>query len=309
MAQTNPGQAPELNKVNFKPKTEINEYLVDDFNVEIYEEYPIWKHLFQPLEFFNLLYEQNEIICANTDKKPELEYHIRQLNLSEDQFLYFLSKLLTLISPDHQSDAQLTLCHRFIKKQYDLLYEKLCGKYDYLPRSYVFMNVKKHLKTLKMNNEKIEFLINISTDFKQNKNILGPLDEIDFVENCELEIKKLEKLSAFTAPPKQIKKSDSKLSLRQIALLHCYEDKLITRDAAKSIASEHNYNSGDKLYQFFTFYNDRRHRIGIVEGSATETTLKSKIELLEGIIVLLNNNPKAKNRVVDELQLLMSKSD
>jgi len=100
------------------------------------------------------------------------------------------------------------------------------------------------------------------------------------------------------------------LSLRQIALLCCYEGEVITRGGvANKKASDNGHKSGDKLYQLFTFYIDRRHRIKIVEGSKIETTLKAKIELLEDVIQLLKHNTHGQKKAIDELKLLKSSSD
>lgn len=64
------------------------------------------------------------------------------------------------------------------------------------------------------------------------------------------------------------------LSLRQIALLCCYKGEIITRgEVANRKALDNGYKSGDKLYQMFSFYSDRRHRINIIEGAKSDTTL------------------------------------
>ena len=98
------------------------------------------------------------------------------------------------------------------------------------------------------------------------------------------------------------------LSLRQIALLCCYKGEIITRgEVANRKALDNGYKSGDKLYQMFSFYSDRRHRINIIEGAKSDTTLDVKIKLMESVIELLQYDLKAQKAAIDELKSLKSK--
>ncbi len=97
----------------------------------------------------------------------------------------------------------------------------------------------------------------------------------------------------------------NKPTLRQIALLYSLEGKSIIRgDNANSIAATYNHNSGDRLYNLFSFYSNRRHRIAIVEGHSCETGYKQKVELFSTVIEMLNHNERVKSKATDELNLL-----
>jgi hypothetical protein len=206
-------------KVNFTPKTDIEEYLNNDFNLEIFEdltENEVWQGIFEPLEFLNLLYEQFEIVYANTDKPLSVVKHLFGLKLEQTKLYYLLHYLLRYISIQNGHeiaiiiDQQLSICWDFIKKEYDKLEAKLFPKTEPEPQpekenKYDFQKVKQHIETLTTTKDKIKYLIEIKTDFLQNKSGLALDIGKTFDEKCELEIKKLKevlKLEAHTATPK-----------------------------------------------------------------------------------------------------------
>lgn len=92
-----------------------------------------------------------------------------------------------------------------------------------------------------------------------------------------------------------------KQSLKEIALKYVYEDKIITRENANQIAVKFGHNSGDKLYQFFTFYYARANRKADPEG---KIKLLNKIRLFESVIMILSE--KAKLKALAELEILRS---
>lgn len=94
---------------------------------------------------------------------------------------------------------------------------------------------------------------------------------------------------------------ESKLTLRQIALIHVYEGKMITRESGKRIAENHNHKSGDGLYNYYTEYTSTANRKGNPE---THRKLKNKIKLFESILSHLSNENK--QRAIDELNILKS---
>ena len=74
-----------MTKVNFTPKTDIEEYLNNDFNLEIFKdltENKDWQGTFEPLEFLNLIYEQFEIVNANKEKPLTVVKHLFGLKRS-----------------------------------------------------------------------------------------------------------------------------------------------------------------------------------------------------------------------------------
>ena len=87
-------------KVNFTPQTDIETYLNNDFNIEIFNnlnENEDWQGTFEPLEFLNLLYEQFEIVNANKAKPISVKKHLLNLDLKQHQLYYLLSFLKHLI--------------------------------------------------------------------------------------------------------------------------------------------------------------------------------------------------------------------
>ncbi len=87
--------------------------------------------------------------------------------------------------------------------------------------------------------------------------------------------------------------------LREIALLNYYKGKRITREKANSFLKGAQQKSGEKLYQFFSFYTKRANRIGVEE---TERKAGNKIKFFEKVIGKLK--PKEKKKAMEDLQTL-----
>ena len=205
-------------KVNFTPKTDIEEYLNNDFNLEIFEdltENEDWQGTFEPLEFLNLLYEQFEIVNANKEKPITVVKHLFGLKLEQTKLYYLLYYLKRHIykhsgSEYEPKDKQLSICRGFIEKEYDKLEAELYPKAEPEPQSekenkYDFQKVKQHIETLTTVKDKILYLTEIKTDFLQNKSGWDLDTGTPFDRKCELEIKKLNevlKLEAHTTTPK-----------------------------------------------------------------------------------------------------------
>lgn len=205
-------------KVNFTPKTDIEEYLNNDFNLEIFEdltENEDWQGTFKPLEFLNLLYEQFEIVNANKEKPLSVVKHLFGLKLEQTKLYYLLYYLKRHIykhsgSEYEPKDKQLSICRGFIEKGYDKLEAELYPKTEPEPQpekenKYDFQKVKQHIETLATVKDKILYLTEIKTDFLQNKSGWDLDIGTPFDRKCELEIKKLNevlKLEAHTTTPK-----------------------------------------------------------------------------------------------------------
>lgn len=205
-------------KVNFTPKTDIEEYLNNDFNLEIFEdltENEDWQGTFEPLDFLNLLYEQFEIVNANKEKPLSIVKHLFGLKLEQTKLYYLLYYLNRLIykhsgSEYEPKDKQLSICRGFIEKEYDKLEAELYPKTEPEPQpekenKYDFQKVKQHIETLTTVKDKILYLTEIKTDFLQNKSGWDLDLGTPFDRKCELEIKKLNdvlKLEAHTTTPK-----------------------------------------------------------------------------------------------------------
>lgn len=96
-------------------------------------------------------------------------------------------------------------------------------------------------------------------------------------------------------------KEKAHLSIAQIALIYCYERKPITRINSNQIAKEHGHNSGEKLFQRFTFYSSLQNRKG-KPFPPTSKKFENKIALLESVIEKLSS--QAKSKATDELNAL-----
>lgn len=201
-------------KVNFTPKTDIEEYLNNDFNLEIFEyltEIEDWQGTFETLDFLNLLYEQFEIVNANKKKPLSVVKHLLGLKLEQTKLyhlLYYLERYIYKHSGSEYEpkDIQLSICRGFIEKEYDKLEEELCPKTEpEKENKYDFQKVKLHIETLTTVKDKILYLTEIKTDFLQNKNSWDLDFGTPFDRKCELEIEKLNevlKLETATTTPK-----------------------------------------------------------------------------------------------------------
>lgn len=96
-------------------------------------------------------------------------------------------------------------------------------------------------------------------------------------------------------------KPKPKLTINQIALTYAYSEIQITRENGNEIAKEYGHNSGEKLFQRFTFYSSSANRKGKPQ-LCTPKKLKNKIELLESVFEHLPKNKR--NRIKDEIKIL-----
>lgn len=92
-----------------------------------------------------------------------------------------------------------------------------------------------------------------------------------------------------------------KLKIDQIALKYAYEGLQITRENGNDIAKEYGHNSGEKLFQRFTYYSSSANRKGN-PNLCTPKKLDNKIKLIESIIELLPTDKQ--ERAKDEVSLL-----
>lgn len=102
-------------------------------------------------------------------------------------------------------------------------------------------------------------------------------------------------------PPQQTEKPKPELTINQIALKYVYSDFQITRENGNEIAKQYGHNSGEKLFQRFTFYSSLANRKG-KPHPCTPKKLKNKIELLESVIELLPVDKQS--RAKDEVSIL-----
>lgn len=127
------------------------------------------------------------------------------------------------------------------------------------------------------------------------------------VNKVEEQVKKYPRLFAtfdkceHNLPPQQTETKTDKLKVNQIALIHVYEGKQITRENGNDIAKEYGHNSGEKLFQRFTYYSSSANRKG-KPNLCTPKKLDNKIKLIESIIELLPTDKQ--ERAKDEVSIL-----
>ena len=102
-------------------------------------------------------------------------------------------------------------------------------------------------------------------------------------------------------PPKLIEKHKPELTINQIALKYAYSEKQITRKNGDEIAEQHGHNSGEKLFQRFTYYLSQANRKG-KPIPCTPKKLNNKINLINSVIDLLPTDKQ--ERAKDEVSIL-----
>jgi len=116
---------------------------------------------------------------------------------------------------------------------------------------------------------------------------------IKAIEQCKTNIEQL--------PPQPIVKKKAELKIDQIALKYAYEGLQITRENGNEIAKEYGHNSGEKLFQRFTYFSSSANRKG-KPVLCTPKKLNNKIKLIESVIELLPTDKQ--ERAKDEVLIL-----
>lgn len=124
-----------MKKVNFIPKTDIDEYLNNCYNIEIFNfltENDLFCEEPEPLEFLNLFYEQLEIINANKEKPIAVVKHLLGLKLDRIKRYYllyclenYIIKCSNIAYEDNDTYFKLKNCADFIEKERKKLKAKL----------------------------------------------------------------------------------------------------------------------------------------------------------------------------------------
>lgn len=105
-----------VKKDGFQPKTDFEDYLTNDFNLEIYRdltEDEDWKGLFEPLEFFNLLYQLIHFVDQHKNKPVTVKKHLSGLKLNQECLYYLIDRLYSYYCMESK-DKQLEICNDMI---------------------------------------------------------------------------------------------------------------------------------------------------------------------------------------------------
>ena len=87
------------------------------------------------------------------------------------------------------------------------------------------------------------------------------------------------------------------LTLGQVALIRFYNNEPVTRQNHNAIARQYGHNSGEKLFQKYTYYSSSSNRKG-AEDSLTK--LKNKVELFESVLdyIAAPHLPKIQEEII-----------
>jgi hypothetical protein len=241
---------------------ELDDYLDNEFNLEIYEDLTEgdWQETFEsPLAFFRLLYEQFEFVKNNKSKPTKIVTTLNKLQLDEYQRYYLFYYLQELLRREEYSDSgvqdrRLKICLTFIEKEFDKLNEELfpekIGKHD--AENYFqfdFNLIKSHLKTLPNDAQRARYLIEAKTEFKQDDFFRRDMD--NFVDKCDLELKKMSQLAVLKENEKRDRKTHGGSQDQNILAMYYLLDFLKAKGTATDKAN---------FISFLTGFNSEKCR-------------------------------------------------
>jgi len=179
------------------------------------------KDFFKPLDFLNLLWAQYEYVKNNRNNAYSTLTHLKELPLNPEQKHVLFGFILKWYGgyPVENLDKQFDTALRLIEREF-LSYvgetpeKKFCQRnwveYSRLKKievkmnnsingketnsEYDFVKVKEYLKNIPDIQGQILFLTELQTEYRQNKTGLEFDLGTPFDEQCELEIKKLDKI-------------------------------------------------------------------------------------------------------------------
>jgi hypothetical protein len=251
-----------------RPKTDLN---------ILYSTYQKWLKVFPfEISFFSTL-------------KPHFEKQLPILNGKPETNKYTGITKVKMHTKGSLIDVLLNLTNNILTQiNTTILYEKgLLTEPQKIKLELVLNERKMKLKQGYVNSSKDE-------EYRYRK-ILKEwfADEKRFIEEVTPIVKAL--------PPQPIVQQKPKLKIDQIALKYVYEGLQITRVNGNDIAKEHGHNSGEKLFQRFTYFSSSANRKG-KPNLCTPRTLDNKIKLIESIIELLPTDKQ--ERAKDEASIL-----
>lgn len=156
-----------MNEGDFIPQTELDFYLRKPLNMDIYCDIDAsknWKEEYEPLRFFNLLYEYFELAQKNSDKPVAIWNHMLGQGLNHRELfvlLFFLQYLLNHKADcELNRDEQLLVCRRFLAEQYNKLYNEFRPlDFSEFQIGFNYHKISRYLKTLPDNECKLKYLM------------------------------------------------------------------------------------------------------------------------------------------------------
>jgi len=101
-------------------------------------------------------------------------------------------------------------------------------------------------------------------------------------------------------PFQPVTKQKPEFTIKQIALIHVYSGEQITRKNCDNIIKKYGHNSGESLFQKFTFFSSGANRKGR-PTPCTPKKLQNKIELLESVLKHVPTDKQ--HRINDEVSI------
>jgi hypothetical protein len=182
-------------------KTDIAEFLQREFDIEIYDELTedeAYIGLFDPLEFFNFLYDNFNFFEINVKNYLTIKKHfaipLRDASKREYYFFWALNELIQGTFETDNEDVIYKSC-KFIEDTFDKISNKLYPKHSNGAQWLKGIEaVKAHLKYYPDVKSKIVFLIEEKTEYLQYKSDFALELGTPFDVQCDLEISKLEEI-------------------------------------------------------------------------------------------------------------------
>ena len=212
------------------------------------------------------------------DNYPDFELTDTHL----DQLYYFdLASLQTALKDEYFTPENVTT---YLRRLFDSYREAGGNPFEWLHGTFESVNLNPQNYKVELRATLEKTLIEWIEIFKKQ-----PIDSLYYYTNPE------------ALPPQPIVKQKPELKIDQIALKYAYEGLQITRENGDKIAKEYGHNSGEKLFQRFTYFSSSANRKG-KPTLCTPTKLDNKIKLIESIIELLPTDKQ--ERAKDEVSVL-----
>lgn len=196
-----------MSNSNYKPKSNIGEYLISSFNLSIFralintkpfsQSYFYDYKLLNELDFFNTLYEQHELLNKGQLLPIHVIEQIDKLKLNPIQngvLLYFLVELLKT-EIDHKLSEPISHTVTYFKPK---LYREIIERKLKYKVSSIFTKrfnidvIENHINTFNSTNEKVNYILEIQKDFnlimsyKEFKIYYDSEISIDFNNQCKV---------------------------------------------------------------------------------------------------------------------------
>lgn len=197
---------------DFSPKNDVESYLINIFNAERFKELkesPVFKDLFEPLDFFNLFWHTRALIVLNKANPLRVLNYLLKLELTPPQRFYLFETLLISFNfslyPEFshkENDNELSICIDLITNECKKL-SALFPADEIENLLFDISTIKKRVAGISNDIDTLKYLIVVKIEHLQYAGITGRPLHSAFDEWCDLEIIKYEKiikLNAYSIP-------------------------------------------------------------------------------------------------------------